>query len=420
MCDLAADAEPDPPLIRRLAAYRFTGSQLAVIDVALVAVVVAGAEFLVTRRVPRVTGPGWDIASWVAYLVAAVATLFRRRAAGPALAIVVPIALAALVLRSGGPIVFLVALTLYSLVVNAGRLLATAVTSLIACSVLAASIAGGGEQVPMAAVGGVALILLGWLAGENTRASRVYAGQQAERAAEQAAMVAAEQAQQVSRAVADERAQIARDLHDIVAHAMSVIAVRSGVARMVMDSDPAQAREALAIIEITTRRSLQELRLLVGMLRSPEDRHAELSPVPGLADLDRLVAETAVAGVIAEVDVDGETRPLPPATDLSAYRIVQEALTNVVRHAGPTRARVRISYRPAEVCIEVTDDGPRGRRPRPIARAGGGHGLIGMRERTALFAGALDVGPHEGGFRVRATLPLTELGDGLSALDGAR
>jgi signal transduction histidine kinase len=420
MCDLAADAEPDPPLIRRLAAYRFTGSQLAVIDVALVAVVVAGAEFLVTRRVPRVAGPGWDIASWVAYLVAAVATLFRRRAAGPALAIVVPIALAALVLRSGGPIVFLVALTLYSLVVNAGRLLATAVTSLIACSVLAASIAGGGEQVPMAAVGGVALILLGWLAGENTRASRVYAGQQAERAAEQAAMVAAEQAQQVSRAVADERAQIARDLHDIVAHAMSVIAVRSGVARMVMDSDPAQAREALAIIEITTRRSLQELRLLVGMLRSPEDRHAELSPVPGLADLDRLVAETAVAGVIAEVDVDGETRPLPPATDLSAYRIVQEALTNVVRHAGPTRARVRISYRPAEVCIEVTDDGPRGRRPRPIARAGGGHGLIGMRERTALFAGALDVGPHEGGFRVRATLPLTELGDGLSALDGAR
>jgi signal transduction histidine kinase len=419
MSDLAAETEPDPPLIRRLAAYRFTGPQLAVIDVALVTVVVVGAEVLVTRRVPRVAGPGWDIASWVAYLVAAVATLFRRRAAGPALAVVVPIALAALVLRSGGPIVFLVTLTLYSLVVNAGRLLATAVTSLIACSVLAASIAGGGEQVPMAAVGGAALVLLGWLAGENTRASRVYASQQAERAAEQAAMVAAEQAQQVSRALADERAQIARDLHDIVAHAMSVIAVRSGVARMVMDSDPAQAREALAIIEITTRRSLQELRLLVGVLRSPEDRHAELSPVPGLADLDRLVADTAVAGVIAEVDVDGEARPLPPAADLSAYRIVQEALTNVVRHAGPTCARVRISYRPAEVCIEVTDDGPRGRRPRPIARAGGGHGLIGMRERTALFGGALDAGPHAGGFRVRAMLPLTELGDGLSALDGA-
>jgi signal transduction histidine kinase len=420
MRDLAADTQPGPPLIRRLAGHRFTGTQLAAIDVTLVALVVVGAEFLVTRRVPRVAGPGWDIASWVAYLVAAVATLFRRRAPGAALAVVVPIALAALVLRSGGPIVFLVALTLYSLVVATARPLATAVTGVVAGLVLAASIAGGGEQVPMAAVGGTALVLLGWLAGENTRAGQIYASQQAERAAEQAAMVATEQAQQVSRALADERTQIARDLHDIVAHAMSVIAVRSGVARMVMDSDPAQAREALAIIEITTRRSLHELRLLVGVLRSPEDRPAELSPVPGLADLDRLIADTAVAGVIAEVDVDGEARPLPPAADLSAYRIVQEALTNVVRHAGPTRARVRISYRAAEVCIEVTDDGPRELRPRPLARAGGGHGLIGMRERAALFGGELAAGPHADGFRVRATLPLTELGDGLSALDGAR
>jgi signal transduction histidine kinase len=420
MYDLAVDPEPDRPLIRRLAGHRFTGSELVAIDVVLVALAVAGAEFLVTRRVPRVAGPGWDAASWVAYLVAAVATMFRRRAPGPALAVVVPIALAALVLRSGGPIILLVALTLYSLVVTAARPLATAVTGVIACSVLAASLAEGGAQVPMAAVGGVALVLLGWLAGENTRAGRVYASQRAQRAAEQAELAAADQAQQVRQALADERAQIARDLHDIVAHAMSVIAVRSGVARMVLDSDPAQAREALSIIEITTRRSLHELRLLVGVLRDPGDGPAELSPVPGLADLDRLVADTAEAGVIAEVDVDGEAWPLPPAADLSAYRIVQEALTNVVRHAGPTRARVGISYQPAEVGIEVTDDGPRGPRPRPIARVGGGHGLIGMRERAALFGGELDAGPHAGGFRIRATLPLTGLDStGASALDGA-
>ena len=243
MYDLAADTEPDPPLIRRLAARRCTGPQLVAIDAALVAVVVVGAELLVTRRAPRVAGPGWDIASWVAYLVAAVATLFRRRSPGPALAVVVPIALAAVALRSGGPIIFLVALSLYSLVVTTARPLAVAVTAAIACAVLAASIAAGGGQVPMAAVGGVALVLLGWLAGENTRASQVYADQRSEWAAEQAAMVAAEQTRQVSRALADERVQIARDLHDIVAHAMSVIAVRSGVARMVMDSDPAQARE---------------------------------------------------------------------------------------------------------------------------------------------------------------------------------
>jgi len=194
---------------------------------------------------------------------------------------------------------------------------------------------------------------------------------------------------------------------------MSVIAVRSGVARMVIDSDPEQARDALAIIEVTTRRSLHEMRLLVGMLRDPADQPAELSPVPGLADLDRLIADTAAAGVAAELDIDGAPAPLSAAAGLSAYRIVQEALTNVVRHAGPTHARVRIDYQPSQVRIEVTDDGPRGPAPRPAARAGGGHGLIGMRERAALFGGVLEAGPHGNGFRVRASLPVGELdGDG--------
>jgi signal transduction histidine kinase len=404
----ALDAEPAPPLIRRLAARRFTGPQLVVIDAAAVALVIVAVEFAMTRRTPRVSGTGWDTAIWAAYLVAAVATLSRRRTPRLALAVVFPVAAATLCLRAGEPTVFLVAMALYSVATAVSRPVASVVTGLTAAAVLAAILVGGGLQVAQAAVGGVALICLGWLAGENMRASRVYAGQQAERAAEQAVAAAAEQAEQVSRALADERAQIARDLHDIVAHAMSVIAVRSGVARMVIDSDPEQARDALAIIEITTRRALHEMRLLVGMLRDPEDRPAELSPVPGLADLDRLIADTAVAGVAAEVDVEGEIRPLLPAADLSAYRIVQEALTNVVRHAGPTHARVRIAYRAAELSIEVTDDGPRGQAPRPIARAGGGHGLIGMQERAALFGGKVEAGPYAGGFRVRATLPVDE------------
>jgi signal transduction histidine kinase len=410
----ALDADPAPPLIRRLAARRFTGPQLVAIDAAAVALVIVAAEFVMTRRTPRVSGTGWDTAIWAAYLVAAVATLSRRRAPRLALAVVLPIAVATLCLRAGEPTVFLVAMTLYSVATAVSRPVASVVTGLTAAAVLAAVLVGGGLQVAQAAVGGVALICLGWLAGENMRASRVYAGQQAERAAEQAAAAAAEQAEQVSRALADERAQIARDLHDIVAHAMSVIAVRSGVARMVIDSDPEQARDALAIIEITTRRALHEMRLLVGMLRDPEDLPAELSPVPGLADLDRLVADTAVAGVAAEVDIEGEIRPLLPAADLSAYRIVQEALTNVVRHAGPTHARVRIGYRPAELSIEVTDDGPRGQAPRAIARADGGHGLIGMRERAALFGGKVEAGPYAGGFRVRATLPVDEFDRDLS------
>jgi signal transduction histidine kinase len=146
------------------------------------------------------------------------------------------------------------------------------------------------------------------------------------------------------------------------------------------------------------------MRLLVGVLRGGEDHPAELSPAPGLGDLGRLVAGTAAAGVDVDLGVDGTVRALPPAADLSAYRIVQEALTNVVRHAGPTRARVRISYRPDEVGIEVTDEGPRGPRPGPPPRGGSGHGLIGMRERAALFGGELTAGPRAGGFGIRASL----------------
>jgi signal transduction histidine kinase len=143
----------------------------------------------------------------------------------------------------------------------------------------------------------------------------------------------------------------------------------------------------------------------VGVLREPQQRHPDLSPVPGLADLDRLVADTAAAGVTVEVSVSGTIRGLSPAADLSAYRIVQEALTNVVRHAGPTRARVQLSYRPDMVSIEVTDDGPPTGVLRPaISRAGSGHGLIGMRERAALFGGELAAAPHAGGFRVQASL----------------
>jgi signal transduction histidine kinase len=402
MYDPGADAGPDLPLIRRVAAHRFSSAQLAAIDAVVVALVIVGMEFLMSRRAPRVSGAGWDAAGWAAYILAAVATLFRRRAPRLTLAIVFPVAVVTLGLRAGGPVVFFAAMTLYSVAVVSSRRAAMTVAGLVAGAVLVATIAGGGDQVVMGAVGGVALILLGWLAGENARAGRVYASLQAERAA------AAERAEQVSRALAEERAQIARDLHDIVAHAMSVIAVRSGVARMVIDSDPEQARDALSIIELTTRRSLHEMRLLVGVLRNPEDHHAELRPVPGLADLDRLIADTAAAGVAVDVDVVGDVRALDAAAELSAYRIVQEALTNVVRHAGSTHARLVIGYRTREVIIEVTDEGPRGHAPRPMAHAGSGHGLIGMRERVALFGGALEAGPHGAGFRVRASLPTSD------------
>jgi signal transduction histidine kinase len=420
MTSPAVDADLDRPLIRRLAARRFTPAQLIAVDVAVVTFVIVIVEFAMTRRTPRVSGSGWAVAGWSAYLVAAAATLTRHRLPRLALAIVFPIALATLCLRAGGPTVFLVVLTLYSVVTTSSRQVASIVTAVVVGSILAATLIGGGEQVAQAAIAGVALILLGWLAGENVKAGRRYDSQHAERAAQHAAAVAAERAEQVSLALAEERAQIARDLHDIVAHAMSVIAVRSGVARMVIDSDPAEARAALAIIETTTRRSLHEMRLLVGVLRNPDDRRAELSPAPGLDDLEQLVADTAVAGVSAELVIAGTVRPLSPAADVSAYRILQEALTNVVRHAGPTQARVQITYRPGGVSLEVTDDGPGGSAPRPAGRPGTGHGLIGMRERATLFGGSLEAGPHGDGFRVLATLPTGDLGADPLAEGGVR
>lgn len=404
----AVPADPDPPLARRLAAHRFSPAQLLTLDVVAVAAISAAFVFLRPMRVTTLSGTTWDTVSWAAFAVASVVTLLRRRLPRATLAVVLAAALLGLCLQRGGATTFYVVLVLYSVAAVTPRRAALITAGFVASAVLAATLAGGGAMVVPLAIGDVALVLLGWLAGENTRAGRVYAGQQAERAAEQAAAAEAERAAQVRRAMADERAQIARELHDIVAHAMSVIAVRSGVARMVIDTDPDQAREALGIIETTTRRSLHEMRLLVGVLRDAQDQQVELTPLPGLADLDRLVAASAAAGVTVDVAVDGVVRPLPAAPDLSAYRIVQEALTNVARHAGPTHASVRIGYQPHEMTIEVADDGPRGPAPSPAVRAGGGHGLIGMRERAALFGGELSAGPHGGGFRIRATLPTAD------------
>jgi signal transduction histidine kinase len=404
MPDPDTDGSPVRPLAHRLAAHRFTPAQLVAIDLAAVLAVLAVFEFFMSPQPPRLAGPGWDTAGWITYLIAAAVTLLRRQLPRPVLAVVLLAAVAALLARREGPSVFYVVLALYSVVAVSSRRAALAIVAAVAAAILTAVIAGGGDQLVPSAIAGVALVLLAWLAGENTRASRVYASQQTERAAEKAAAAEAERSAQVRRALADERAEIARELHDIVAHAMSVIAVRSGVARMVIDTQPEQARDALAIIETTTRQSLQEMRLLVGVLRDSGDHSGELSPAPGLGDLGPLIAGTALAGVDVDLARDGTVRALPPAADLSAYRIVQEALTNVVRHAGPTRAQVRIRYRPDEVVIEVTDDGPQGPRPAAVPRAGSGHGLIGMRERAALFGGDLTAGPQAAGFGVRASL----------------
>jgi signal transduction histidine kinase len=203
-------------------------------------------------------------------------------------------------------------------------------------------------------------------------------------------------------AVAEERARIARELHDVVAHSIGVIAVQTGsVRRRLRHERPDEARD-LSGVEETARQALAEMRRMLGLLRANGDAPA-LAPQPGMDELDRLVERVREAGVEVELEVGGEHRPLPPGVDLAAYRIVQEALTNVIKHAGPARATVAVRYGERELEVEVRDDG-RG----ASASDGRGHGLVGMRERAALYGGQLDAGPAPGGgYAVRARLPVT-------------
>jgi len=201
-------------------------------------------------------------------------------------------------------------------------------------------------------------------------------------------------------AVATERAAIARELHDVVAHAVSVMTVQAGAARRIVATRPDKAAEALAVIEETGRQALGELRRVVGVLRD-HDPAAERAPQPTLAALVDLVQADPSQPV--SLTVEGDAAPLPPSVEVSAYRIVQEALTNVRKHAGTARAEVTLRYQPDALEVEVVDDG-RGAAADPAPQ--GGHGIVGMRERVSLCGGELLVGPRVGGgWRVRARLP---------------
>lgn len=206
-------------------------------------------------------------------------------------------------------------------------------------------------------------------------------------------------------AVTAERSRIARELHDVVAHHMSVMVVQAGAARSVAGTDPSAAAEALRQIEASGRAGLTEMRRLLDILKS-ELPDEGLTPQPGLARLEELLDGMRATGMPVEAVVEGSPHPLPPGVDLSAFRIVQEALTNTLKHAGAAHAHVLLRYEPDAIQIEVADDG----RGAPTdATADGGQGLIGMRERVQLFGGTIESGPRPGGgFVVRARLPLPE------------
>jgi signal transduction histidine kinase len=229
----------------------------------------------------------------------------------------------------------------------------------------------------------------------------------------------AEHAAATLRALDEERALIASELHDVVTHNVSVMIVQAGAARQVLAADPAEATAALLAVEASGRAAMTELRHLLGLLCPanigdvpfPDGAEAgqDLSPQPGLGQLQPLIDRLTVAGLPVGLEVGGVPRALPPGLDLAAYRVVQEALTNVLKHAGKPRTTVRIDYREADLVVEVADAG------RPISAAGpavstvpgSGRGLLGLRERIALYGGELDAGPRPGGgWLVRARLPV--------------
>lgn len=216
---------------------------------------------------------------------------------------------------------------------------------------------------------------------------------------------------EAQRRLTEERLRIARELHDVVAHTISVINVQAGVAAHVIDEQPEMAREALLVIKTTSTEALRELRGILGVLREETGGEAT-EPAPGLAQLPVLIDTSLRAGVATKLDIRGVARPLAPAVDLAAYRIVQESLTNVLRHAGPASADVKVAYEDERLVIEVTDDGDGGRHGHGESGGGAGLGIAGMRERAAAVGGELETGPRLGrGFRVRASLPV-EAGEG--------
>lgn len=347
----------------------------------------------------------------------AFSTAERAVAAGVGLAFTL-----ALGWRRQAPLVVLAVAIATSVLVNVAVVLDTATTPAVAL-VVAAYSAGAhteGVRAPIGAAGVAALIaanvaeqfslgdllfvtmILGgaWLAGQAMRYRR-----ERERVLERLTVdLEREREEKARAAVAEERVRIARELHDVVAHAISVIVLQARGGRRSLATDPEETRDALDTIEATGSQALAEMRRLLGMLRR-DDEEIALAPQPSLRHLDALAEQVRQAGLPVELSVEGDPTELPPGVDLSAYRIVQEALTNALKHAGPATARVIVRYSKDGLQLEIADTGAD-----VAAGDGEGHGLVGMRERVSLYGGKIEAGPQDGGgFAVRARLPLDSI-----------
>ena len=363
---------------------------------------------LVSERVGRAAG--WRDLDALAYLLlvgGAAALLFRRRWPLPVLAVTLACGLVYAARNyPEGPSQLAVYPALWTVALTLPRRqawLAAAVSAVTAAAIelfLYGDTMFDGEPLYVAVT---VLAAMWW--GEAVRARRAYVAELRDRA-ERAERTREEEAR---RRVDEERLRIARELHDVVSHTIGVISVQAGVAAHLLHRRPDKAADSLAAIRQASDEALGELHAMLGVLRERDggrdgDRGAPLAPAPGLAELDALVAQAAGAGVEVAVAVEGAPRRLPPAVDLACYRVVQESLTNVVRHAGASRAEITVTHHDGEVVVEILDDGA---APSGDGAVGTGQGIPGMRERARALGGRLEAGPRPGGgFRVQASLPV--------------
>jgi signal transduction histidine kinase len=378
-------------------------------DVVLAAVFVAWTQSDLWGHAPsalRVTG-GRGVLAVLLVLVTLPLAIRRRVPAGTLLVAAGSLAVASVLVRDsagGVPVEVFIAMLIafYSVGAHCDERRAPFVGALALAVIAAADLArpgffnGGHSPRPAAWLA----FAIAWLVGRDMRRRRGRVADLESRAQQ----LEREREERAQLAVSEERARIARELHDIVAHGVSVIVAQARAGPHLTD-DPERANTVFRAIESSGREALVELRRLLGILRS-EDQQLAIGPQPGLTSLTSLVEQVRASGLPVELRVEGEPIHLPAGIDLSAYRIVQEALTNVVKHAHATSAEVKVRYRPDALELAIIDDG-RGAAP---STNGAGHGLIGMRERVALYGGKLDAGRRDGGgYSVRARLPLRDV-----------
>ena len=420
---VSGDPAAPPAALAPRPRRRLGARVLAVLDwvtAALCAVIIYGVLFhgQVIYRLPYVA---WEVRAWLPPLLAIALSFpvaIRRR--DPLLALALVLAGCVVTMAFGGMLnrgpVLPLAIVLYLVAARCPRTIAIAGLAvslwLLAAQALILHWTGLG---PGDAIGSALTLIIVWMTGVAVQQRRAYAARLREQVA--------------SAAVTGERLRIARELHDVVAHSMTVVAVQAGFGEYVFEQDPGEARAALGAIQRVTREALADMQRLLGVLRQGEPGpdnagqdaaglpgtaragSLQLTPAPGLADLDRLVATTAGAGVRVDVTTAAGRPDIPAAIDQSAFRIVQEALTNVVKHSGADCCQVTVGCDESDLCVEITDPGGHVRAAAAgngTSHAGGtGHGIVGMRERVSLCGGQFAAGPLPGqGFRVAARFPL--------------